>query len=164
MNPYAIHLEGSDPLSVIAETPQRLAKLLKSLDAKTLDTPPAPDKWSIRKIMAHLADCEVVFGFRFRQTVAQPHHTVQAFDQELWAKQYQSYDTASALKTFTAVRKWNLLFLASLPKEDFGKPVTHPERGDMTLQIMVETMAGHDRNHLKHIERLAENHVLRASN
>jgi uncharacterized damage-inducible protein DinB len=154
MNPYAVHLEGGDPFAVIAETPQRLSQLVRSLDAKALDTPPAPGKWSIRQILSHLADCELVFGFRFRQTVAQPHHIVQPFDQDQWAAQYQAYDALTALETFTVVRRWNMQFLSGLPRETFAQEMTHPERGTMTLQVVVETMAGHDRNHVKQIERI----------
>lgn len=155
MNPYAVHLEGRDPSAVIAETPKQLAQVVSSLDAKALNTPPAPGKWSIRQILTHLADCELVFGFRLRQTVAQPHHTVQPFDQDQWAAQYEAYDALTALETFTTMRRWNILFLSSLPRESFAKQMTHPERGTMTLQVVVETMAGHDRNHVKQIERIA---------
>ena len=154
MNPYASHLEGRDPFAVIAETPQQLAKLVRSLDSKALDKAPAPGKWSIRQILTHLADCELVFGFRLRQTVAQENHTVQPFDQDQWAAQYDSYDALTALETFTAVRRWNILFLSALPQETFARTMTHPERGTMTLQVVVETMAGHDRNHLKQIVAL----------
>ena len=53
------------------------------------------------------------------------------------------------------MRRWNILFLSSLPRESFAKQMTHPERGTMTLQVVVETMAGHDRNHVKQIVRIA---------
>ena len=155
MNPYASHLEGRDPFTVIAETPQQLAKLVRSLESNALDTSPAPGKWSIRQILVHLADCELVFAFRLRQTVAETNHTVQPFDQDRWAAQSDAYDTLTALETFTAVRRWNILFLSSLPQETFAKLMTHPERGTMSLQVVVETMGGHDRNHVKQIERIA---------
>jgi len=154
MNPYASHLEGRDPFAVIAETPQQLAQTVRSLSPEALDASPAPGKWSIRQILIHLADCELVFAFRLRQTVAEPHPVVQPFDQDKWEEQSDAYDALTALETFTAVRRWNILFLSSLPQEMFAKQVTHPERGTMTLQTVVETMAGHDRNHWKQIERL----------
>ena len=37
-----------------------------------------------------------------------------------------------------------------------SKPVTHPERGTMTFQTLLETMAGHDLNHLQQLETLAK--------
>jgi uncharacterized damage-inducible protein DinB len=154
MNPYATHLEGRDPFAVIAETPQQLAELVRSLDSPALDQSPAPGKWSIRQILIHLADTEIAFAFRLRQAVAELHHTVQPFDQDRWAEQSGAYDAPTALETFTALRRWNILFLSSLPRETFAKTMTHPERGTMSLQVVVETMAGHDRNHIKQIDAL----------
>jgi len=161
MNPYAAYLEGRDPFAVIAETPHQLARSVRSLEAAALDASPERGKWSIRQVLTHLADCELVFSFRLRQAVAEPHHTVQPFDQDRWAVHYDAYDAQTALETFTAVRRWNILFLSALPPETFARGVTHPERGTMTLQVVVETMAGHDRNHVKQIERLAASaHVI----
>ncbi|HTS65456.1 MAG TPA: DinB family protein [Candidatus Acidoferrales bacterium] len=151
MNPYASHLESRDPFAVIAETPQQLAQMVRAADQAALDRSPAPGKWSVREILTHLADTEVVFAFRLRQSVAEAHHTVQPFDQDRWAAHYESYDAFTALETFTAVRRWNILFLSALPPEVFAKTMTHPERGTMTLQVVVETMGGHDRNHAKQI-------------
>src|SRR5207248_3140117 len=93
--------------------------------------------------------------FRLRQTLAAPNHTIQPFDQDRWAAAYDAYDAATALATFTTIREWNLRFLHSLPKEAFATPVTHPERGAMTLQTVVETMGGHDLNHVKQIAAIA---------
>jgi uncharacterized damage-inducible protein DinB len=154
MNPYAAHLEGRDPFAVIAETPQLLAQVVRTVDSKALDHSPAPGKWSVRQVLIHLADTELVFAFRLRQTVAEHNHTIQPFDQDRWAEHSEAYDALTALETFTAARRWNILFLSSLSPEAFSKVVTHPERGAMTLQTVVETMAGHDRNHVKQIERL----------
>jgi hypothetical protein len=68
---------------------------------------------------------------------------------------YSAYDAAAAVGAFSAARHWNLLFLKALRPEAFSTPVTHPERGTMTLQTLVETMAGHDLNHLGQIRVLA---------
>jgi hypothetical protein len=96
-----------------------------------------------------------VFAFRLRQTLAEPHHVIQPFDQDRWARVYGAFDARSALEVFRAVRNWNLKLIESLPQESLGKSVTHPERGDMTFQTIFETMAGHDINHLGQIEAIA---------
>jgi uncharacterized damage-inducible protein DinB len=155
MNPYAVHLEGRDPFAVIAETPQQLAQVVRSSDSQLLERKPAADKWNIRQILIHLADTEIAFAFRLRQAVAESHHNIQPFDQDRWAEHSEAYDALTALETFTALRRWNILFLSSLSHETFAKPVSHPERGRMTLQTVVETMAGHDRNHMGQIGRVA---------
>jgi len=156
MNPYASQLGARNPEEVIAETAPRLRSLLEAMGPVRADQPLAPGKWSPREVLCHLADCEIVFAFRLRQALAQPGHVVQPFDQDQWAAQYGSYSASAALEVFTAVRNWNLALLAGVPRESFtAVRLTHPERGEMTFQVLVETMGGHDLNHLAQLEPLA---------
>jgi hypothetical protein len=160
MNPYASHIHDKTPgdrtpLDVISDTPGRLAQLVETIGPERLETPPAPGKWSARDIVCHLADCDVVFAFRLRQTLAQEHHVIDPFDQDVWAKSYSSCDARLALAALTALRAWNVALIRSAKPADLFKPVTHPERGTMTFQTIIETMAGHDRNHIKQIEAIA---------
>lgn len=143
-NPYAKYLGDLDPLPVLAETPARLA----AIDPANYGTPWAPGKWTYGQIIAHLADCEVAFAFRLRQAAAEDHYVVQPFDQDRWADTYPTADPAAALAVFTSVRQWTLAFLRALPPETMDKPVSHPERGEITFRTIVEIIAGHDRNHL----------------
>ena len=117
-----------------------------------MDQSPAPGKWSPREVICHLADTELVFAFRLRQSLAEPFHTIQPFDQDGWAARYAIYDAMSALEMFAAAREWNLKLIASITKEELSKKLTHPERGEMVLGVIIETMAGHDLNHLAQSE------------
>jgi len=155
LNPYAKFLEGRDPIPVITSTADHLRAVTEPLSPAQADAPPAPGKWSVREIIAHLADCELVFSFRLRQTLSEEHAIIQPFDQEMWAKRYAAYDLPSALALFTATRNWNLKLLTTVDETDRHRPTTHPERGTMTLWTIVETMAGHDINHLQQLERIA---------
>lgn len=151
MNPYASHLVNQDPMHVLADTPARLRQAAASLRDR-INTPPAPGKWRPREILCHLADCELVFAFRYRQTLADDNHVIQPFDQDYWAKSYGPYTAEQALQVFIAVREWNLALLRSLTPEQLARTVTHPERGTMVMKAIMETAAGHDLNHLKQLE------------
>jgi uncharacterized damage-inducible protein DinB len=155
VNPYASYLGSLDPRQVIASTPARLSEFLNSMGDASASRSPAPGKWSVREILCHLADCEIVFAYRLRQTLAEPHHVIQPFDQDTWAQTYAAYDAQSALAVFTAVRNFNVKLIASLAPEALSKPVTHPERGTMTFESIVETMGGHDLNHIAQIEKIS---------
>jgi len=154
LNPYAMHLGDSDPMEIIA-TADRLGRLTAGLGPDVCHRRPAPGKWSVREIIAHLADCEIVFGFRLRQTLSEKSPVIQPFDQGAWAERYEIYDLPSAMALFTAVRGWNVKLLHGTSDAERKLSVTHPERGTMTLWTIVETMAGHDINHLNQTERLA---------
>lgn len=151
LNPYAGALGESDPVEVIASMPDKLQALLGRLSTEEIEKQPAPGKWSVREIMAHLADCELAFGFRLRQAAAGVE-MIQPFEQDDWARNYGEYDFQSAMATYRALRVWNLAFIRSLTVEQRAREVTHPERGTMTVWTIVETMAGHDLHHLVGLE------------
>jgi len=155
MNPYASHLAERNPHEVIAATAKQLRHYADIFGSRRLGQSPAPGKWSAREIICHLADCEIVFAFRLRQAVAEEHHVIQPFDQDKWAAAYSAYDGATALAAFSSLRQWNIAFIKSLSPKLLEKDLTHPERGEMTVQTVVETMAGHDLNHLGQLEKLS---------
>jgi hypothetical protein len=155
LNPYASFLGDRDPIQVASETPSRLKHYLTSLGEEGLKRSYGPGKWSAKQVMCHLADCEVAFAFRLRQALADDHHTIQPFDQEKWALSYDCYGAQAAVETFTALRNWNLGLIRSLKPEIMSKPLTHPQRGTMEYRNLLETMGGHDLNHLGQLARIA---------
>jgi uncharacterized damage-inducible protein DinB len=152
LNPYAEALGDRDPVEVIASTAGKLDASFAERTAEQIEQRPAPGKWSLRELAAHLADCELAFGFRLRQAAA-GMETIQPFDQDDWARNYEAYSFAQAMATFHALRAWNLAFIRLLTDEQKAQTVTHPERGTMTVWTIVETIAGHDRHHLAALER-----------
>jgi uncharacterized damage-inducible protein DinB len=155
MNPYATYLGQDDPLAIIESTSRKLQTLVDEIGRERIDEPRAPGKWSTKQIVSHLADCELTFAFRLRQTLAEDHHVIQPFDQEKWAATYSAYSAAAGLAVFSSVRQWNLALIRSVIPAALSKPVSHPERGTMTFQTIIETMAGHDLNHVHQIEAIA---------
>jgi hypothetical protein len=155
LNPYAAHLGQNDPLQILEATPTKLSALITTMSPPVLLQDRAPGKWSVRHILCHLADAEAVFSFRLRQTLAEDHHVIQPFDQDKFVIAYEAISPQEALDAFTAFRKWNLALIKEVSPEKMTKQVTHPERGMMTFGTIVETMAGHDLNHLKQIQASA---------
>jgi hypothetical protein len=154
-NPYAKYLAGRDALEVLSETPARLQSFVETLGPVRMNESYAPGKWTLNAVLCHLADCEFAFGYRWRQAAAQPHHVIQPFDQDAWAVNYAGLDWHAALASFCSGRVWNTGWLKALKPEVFDKPVTHPERGELTLRTLLEIAAGHDLNHLAQFERVS---------
>ncbi len=159
LNPYEKYLDGRPLDAILASTTEQLGALIAAIGPEKSAARPAPDKWSPAEILCHLADCELVFAFRLRQTLAEDAPTVQPFDQEKWAETYPAIGAEQALATFSALRRWNLLLLAAALPAAANRPVTHPERGQMTFQTIVGTMAGHDLNHLAQLQIMAASAV-----
>lgn len=162
MNPYRLFLGDQRAVDVIQVTAERLRELANSIGPAGWDQSFAPGKWTARQVICHLADVEIAFAFRLRQAAAEDHHMIQPFDQDSWATPYTKLDVNAAVAIFAAVRLWNLLFVGALPPEILQKPVSHPERGTMTIETILETMGGHDRNHLEQLELIRSNELQRS--
>jgi hypothetical protein len=155
LNPYETFLDGRPVEAILAATEAKLASLLDSIGPEKATIAPAPGKWSPAEIVCHLADCELAFAFRLRQTLAEENHVIQPFDQDRWAAAYPGLSACQALDVFSALRGWNLKLISAALPAAANRPVTHPERGAMTFGAIVETMAGHDLNHLAQLQKIA---------
>jgi hypothetical protein len=155
MNPYASYLGDRNPMEVLAASPRLYRELVEQLGPDGFAYSVAPGKWPLSSILCHLADAEVAFGFRMRQVVAEDDHVSQPWDQDKWSTSYGQLSGEEALQAFAVTRAWNLSWLRTLPPAFFSKPFTHPGRGPMTLQDLLETIAGHDLNHLQQVGIIA---------
>jgi uncharacterized damage-inducible protein DinB len=155
MNPYAKWIEGKDALAALTETPVKIGTLLQQIGMNGWDRTYAPGKWNVRQIMTHLAQCELIFGARFRQAVTQDDYVVQPFDQDQFMTREPLENDAVVIQAYESLRLWNLALYRSFTAEERARQLTHPERGAMTVQQMLEMVAGHDLNHLAQLEAIA---------
>jgi hypothetical protein len=150
------YADGKDPLRLQQAAPAKLAALLKGKNSKQLTRRPAPDKWSVAEILAHLADGELVIAWRIRQILANNAIPIQAYDQDLWAKtfDYAHRDPRQSLANFRTLREANLALLKSVPRKLWENYGVHQERGNESVSHVVRLIAGHDLNHLQQIQRI----------
>jgi DinB family protein len=149
---------GADFLALQAAAPDRLAALIDGLTAAQLSQRPAPDKWSIQELVAHLADDELVGAYRLRMILSSPGTPLQAFDQDVWARigRYSERDVRSSLQLFRVLRQANLELLRSLSADEWDMHGVHAERGVESIRDIAMYFAGHDINHFKQIEAMRQ--------
>jgi DinB family protein len=150
------NVEGKQPLVVQAATARRLERLIKGVSTARLCRRPAPEKWSVSEIVAHLADGEIVGGFRMRLILGAPGTPIVAYDQDQWATSghYDKRDPRKSVEQFRVLREGNLALLRSLTPEQWKHYGMHAERGRESIEHIVRMFAGHDINHLRQIEKI----------
>jgi DinB superfamily len=150
------YLAQRDPMPLLATAPQRLSALVSGLSDPVLNSRPAPSKWSIREIVAHLADDELVGAYRVRLILSAPATEIQAFDQDVWAEtgRYASSDLGLSLSLFRDLRLANLSLLRTLREEEWTRFGVHAERGRESIRDIAAYYAGHDLNHFMQIEAI----------
>lgn len=150
------YVEGQKPLAVQAATPKKLERLIKGVPTSRLRKRPAADKWSVGEILAHMADAEIVSGFRMRLILGAPGIAIMGFDQDAWVTSghYDKRDPRKSVEQFRVVREANLALLKSLTPEQWKHSGMHSERGQESIEHIVKMFAGHDANHLQQIEQI----------
>lgn len=150
------NVAGKKPETIQAASPKKIERLIRGASASRLTKRPAPGKWSVAEILAHLADTELVYGYRVRAIVGAPGAPIPAFDQDAWAAQmnYAKRPAKKSLAAFRAMREINLALLKSLPTEKKQRFGIHSERGEESVATLVNMMAGHDLNHIRQIEAI----------
>ncbi|MGP8246045.1 MAG: DinB family protein [Bryobacteraceae bacterium] len=138
--------------------PELMAVTLTGVFGEEEDYLPAPGKWSIRQLMAHVADTEIVAAGRFRQVIAEDNPTLVAFDQNAWAARldYARRKPKQSLESFRRLRAENYELLKGLEEAVFERTGRHSERGPLSLRQMLEGFAGHAESHARQIESIRE--------
>ncbi len=150
------YLGDRDPLAILQETPSHLATLVQSKSADALRQHPAPGKWSVTEILAHLAETELVLGFRVRLILGQDGVPIQGFDQDVWARfsHYDQIPVSESLERLRVLRRANLRLIRSLSPEQLQQAGLHTERGRETVAHIIRLWAGHDLNHRGQVEKI----------
>jgi hypothetical protein len=149
-------LGDQDPLAVLEATPAILESSFVDVTPELASTPEAAGKWSMKQVAQHLADSELVLGFRMRLVLAQDRPTLSGYDQEAWAERlrYDQVELADALGQFRVLREANLALIRRTPTAALDRAGVHGERGEESVRRMLQLYAAHDLVHRRQLERV----------
>jgi uncharacterized damage-inducible protein DinB len=149
-------LGNQDPITVLRDTPAALRRAIDGVPLAKLRQAETSGKWSINQVLQHLADSDLVWGWRVRLILAQDRPAITGYDQDQWADRlhYDDADPEVALETFAVLRRGNLRLIERAPREDWARVGVHAERGEESIAHLIDLYAGHDLLHLQQIARV----------
>lgn len=149
-------LGATDPMRVLQDTVSGLRHALDGLSTQQAHQPEAPRKWSVRHVVQHLADSELVWSYRLRMVLAHDRPQLTGYDQDLWAERlrYDQAEVHQALREFAVLREANLRLLAGTSDDERRRVGIHAERGEESIAHMMRLYAGHDLLHLRQLDRI----------
>jgi hypothetical protein len=149
-------LGARDPFDVLEHTAPALRAVVEALPREDLARPEAEGKWSMGHVLQHLADSELVWGYRLRLVLAEDRPRLTGYDQDLWADrlQYGGAEPSQSVADFAVLRSANLRLLRAASADDLRRVGVHAERGEESVEHMIRLYAGHDLLHLRQIERI----------
>lgn len=156
---YRKKLDGflgtQDPIAVLGQTAERLARFVADHPPKLMRTRPYPGKWTPNEIIGHLTDSEWVFGFRVRLILCEETPTILGMDQDLWVagQRLNDRDPKDLAEMFRGLRSYNLAIWKPMTPADLARVGKHNQRGEESLAQMLRMHAGHDLSHIDQITR-----------
>jgi hypothetical protein len=126
-------------------------KGIEGLSKSDLDAHPGPGKWSIRELVAHLFDSDLVGVDRMQRLAAMDNPLLIGYDQDRFAERldYRTRDAGLAAEGFRTNRLVLAGVLRALPDDAFKRKGVHNERGMVSLADMVKGYADHHDHHMK---------------
>ncbi len=152
-NPYEQDLGARDVLAALRDTPERIRAVVGGMHAADFARTYGDGKWTVGQLLTHLAQAEMIFGQRIRMALTTPGYVVQPFDQDTWMAREANGAGSEAFDAYYALRRWNLLLYRSLSREERDRRFKHPERGEIDVENLLATLAGHELHHLAHLEQ-----------
>ena len=149
-------LGNRDPVDVLSELMPWIAERTRTFDQRILRVPEAPGKWSVIEVLQHLADSDLVFGFRLRMILTEERPPLQAYDQDAWAHtfKYRDVQLEVAMDQLDSLRAANVHVLRQLSRAGQERVGVHSERGAESAGFLLRLMAGHDLVHRRQVNRI----------
>nr|WP_320132138.1 DinB family protein [uncultured Holophaga sp.] len=133
-----------------------LREALSAFPAELLDFRPAPGAWTLKEILIHLADSEVVSYVRCRAIIAEPGSVLMTHDESEWASNlgYEQQDHSLCLSIISTMRKANYGLLVLLDPSVWSEnSCVHSTRGPVSLDSWLEANTLHLRQHIEQMQR-----------
>ena len=149
-------LGNRDPVTVMAELIPWLDDRIREVPENAMRQPEARGKWSVIQVIQHLADSELVMGYRIRMILTQDRPPLPGYDQDQWAGefQYEQIPLALALGQLRGLRAANHHLWTRLTPEQLDRVGLHAERGPESVGHLLRLLGGHDLVHRRQIDRI----------
>lgn len=145
-----------EPIEVMAELVSWLEVRLRGVAEGVVRRPEAPGKWSVLQVIQHLADSDLVAGYRTRMMLAADRPALAGYDQDRWASElhYDQVPPSLALGQLRGLRAANLHLWKHLSQQQMERMGIHSERGPESVGHLLRLMAAHDLVHRRQIDRI----------
>ena len=148
--------ERTMKLAALRDLPRLLREVVNGLQGTQLDTPYRTGGWTTRQVVHHLADSHMHAYLRMKYIVTEDHPVIKPYEQDRWAalSDAASGPLEPSLLILDGLHERWVHFLMSLPETAWTRSALHPERGEVTLESMLRTYAGHGDKHMEQIRGL----------
>jgi len=145
-------------IKALREAGGTLVSEFAGLDEAALRHRPAEDELSLKEIAAHLRDAEELALRQLTTASEAPDKRLPVWDIDVlpFERDYRNVDLQGVLSEVRSLRRQTASLLWMLRDWDWRREVTHPYRGEITIQVIARELAQHDLEHLWQVRRLKQ--------
>ena len=142
-------------LELLEATPAILRGLMSEISQEDARWKPAPDRFSIAEVMAHLSHSEGhCYRARVDRFLAEEMPEFEPDDAQMYLDLYRNADWEEEFGHFEDQREANVELLRGLPAAAGNRKALHREAGEITLSHMLHEWALHDLGHIRQVAEL----------
>lgn len=142
-------------LDTLEATPEILRCLMTGVTHADARWKPAPERFSIAEVLAHLSHSEShCYRMRLDRFLSEQRPQFESDDAQLYLDLYRDADPEDAFRHFEEQRKINIEFMRGLPGSDGSRIALHKEAGEIPVAQMLHEWAMHDLGHIRQIAEL----------
>lgn len=140
-------------LNHYASGPKLVREAIAGLDAGQFNRRPLGSDWSIRDIVMHLLDSEVMAAARIRMVIAHENPLIQPWDESLFKRKlhYLWRDPEAVMAAYQVIVFTTADLLEQCDAKTWERTGEHPERGMLTLARLLQDRTEHLDAHLAQI-------------
>ncbi len=156
---------GLPAVGQLEATPEILRALMQELTDQDARWKPAPDRFSVAEVLAHLSHSEGhCYRLRLDRFLDEERPELDPDEADFHLDLYRDADPEDSFAHFEEQRETNIEFLRSLPSAAGNRRALHKQAGEITLAQMLHEWAMHDLGHVRQIAELvrARKHLVGA--
>ena len=145
-------------MKALREAGGSLVSEFAGLDETALRHRPAEDELSLKEIAAHMRDAEELALRQLTVASEEPDKRLPVWDIDVlpFERDYRNVDLEGVLSEVRNLRRQTTTLLWMLRDWDWRREVTHPYRGQITIEMIARELAQHDLEHLWQVRRLKQ--------
>ena len=144
-----------DCLNQLEATRAILRGLMCDLSAEDTEWKPAPERFSVAEVLAHLSHSEGhCYRARVDRFVSEELPKFEPDDAQMYLELYRNANAEDAFDHFQEQRETNVEYLRTLPRSAGERRARHQEAGEITLRQMLHEWTMHDLGHIRQIAEL----------
>jgi hypothetical protein len=150
---YVDRVPDGDVLKILAEQNTALYQMLKDVPEAVAEKRPAPDEWSIKEVLGHMADGERIFAYRALRIARGDTTPLPGFDQDAFVPpgEFNGRPLRELLAEYVLLRASTLALFRGMPGSAFARVGT-ASASPVSVRALLYIIAGHENHHMESLQ------------